>query len=203
MKVRTMATAVIGVILFLSACNNKMSTIDNGGDEIFLKEFKGSQRIMGARIYFQGKSKFYVRAIVITAPHQHPGLYPKEVSAMIFLLAPEEKVRKIYPENPEDLIRVIKSESLTATSINEAKDIARRFKRINKEKLQLSFIPRDGDIKRKLFSIRKGDIIEVEGLQGNLLIGSLDEEGEKSVWCPELERNEYVYVNELQILDSL
>ena len=198
MKVKVILLVIFWSVFFIS-CDNR--TIEES--EIFLKEFEGSQRVMGAKIYFQKKSKFYTKAVVITEPIQHPGLYPSKVSAMILIFIPEKKVRKIYPEGPEALIRVIKSKSLIATSINEARDIARRFERVNKEKLQFSFIPKDEDVKRKLFSVKKGDIIEVEGWRGNLLIESLREEGKKSLWCPKLERNKYIYVEEIQILDSL
>jgi len=201
MKIKAMLAVIIFVVFFLPACNNRMSTIDDEGEEILLKESKGSQRVMGARIYFQGKSNFYVKAIVLdTANHQ--GFYPKQVFVRMFLLAPEELVRKIYPEGPEALIKIVKSKSLTVTSRKEAKDIAHRFEHINKKKLDLSFIPKDTAIKKKLYSIRKGDITKVEGLRGNLLIGPLGEEGKKSIWCPKFEKNRYVYVKEVQVLGS-
>lgn len=201
MKIKAMLAAVIFVVFFLPACNNRVSTVNDEGEEILLKEFKGSQRVMGARIYFQGKSNFHVKAIVLdTANHQ--GLYPKQVFVRMFLLAPEELVRKIYPEGYEGLIEIVKSKSLTVTSTKEAKDIAHRFEQINKKKLDLSFIPKDAVIKKKLYSIRKGDIIEAEGFRGNLLIGPLGEEEKKSIWCPKFEKNRYVYVKGVQILDS-
>ncbi len=201
MRIKAMLAAIILAASFLPACDNKMSTVDDGGEEIFLKEFKGSQQVMGARIYFQGKSDFHVKAIVVGA-NEHPGLYPKQVPVRMFLLAPEELVLEIYPEGPEDLIEIIKSTSLTAGSRKAAEEIAYRFEQINKKKLDLSFIPKDAAIKEKLYSIRKGDIIEVEGFRGNLLIGTLGEKEKKSIWCPEFEKNRYVYVKRVQILDS-
>lgn len=201
MRIKAMLVAIILVASFLPACDNRISTVDDEGEEIFLKEFKGSQQVMGAMIYFQGESNFYVKAIVVGAT-EHPGLYPKQVFVRMLPLAPEELVRKIYPEGPESLIEIIKSKSLTVTSKKEAKDIAYRFEQINRKKLDLSFIPKDAAIKEKLYSIRKGDIIEVEGLRGNLLIGTLGEKEKKSIWCPGLEKNRYVYVKGVQILDS-